>query len=159
MLAENAGRTTSPESAVAVMRLQALTRRIVSFWSDVDVVVTPTLALPPVAVGWAWDGAGGDPQAAFSRQWQSTPFTAIVNVTGQPAMSVPLHWSDDGLPVGVQMIGAPFAEATLFRLAAQLEEARPWAHRRPELLARVWRDGARCRGAMGVAMQGREEPR
>jgi amidase len=131
MLAENARRTASPESAVAVMRLQALTRRIVAFWSDVDIVVTPTLALPPVAVGWTWDGANGDPQVAFSRQWQWTPFTAIVNVTGQPAMSVPLHWSDDGLPVGVQMIGAPFAEATLVRLAAQLEEARPWAHRRP----------------------------
>ena len=115
MLAEKARTTPSPEAAVAVMRLQALTRQIVAFWSDVDVVVTPTLALPPVAVGWTWDGADGDPQVAFSRQWQWTPFTAIVNVTGQPAMSVPLHWSDDGLPIGVQMIGAPFAEATLIR--------------------------------------------
>jgi amidase len=128
MLAERARATPSPEAAVAVMRLQALTRRIVAFWSDVDVVVTPTLALPPVPVGWALDGS---PEAAFERQWHWTPFTAIVNVTGQPAMSVPLHWSDDGLPVGVQMIGAPFAEATLIRLATQLEEARPWAHRRP----------------------------
>jgi amidase len=128
MLAERARATPSPEAAVAVMRLQALTRRIVAFWSDVDVVVTPTLALPPVPVGWALDGS---PEAAFERQWHWTPFTAIVNVTGQPAMSVPLHWSGDGLPVGVQMIGAPFAEATLIRLATQLEEARPWAHRRP----------------------------
>jgi amidase len=128
MLAERARATPSPEAAVAVMRLQALTRRIVAFWSDVDIVVTPTLALPPVPVGWALDGS---PEAAFERQWHWTPFTAIVNVTGQPAMSVPLHWSGDGLPVGVQMIGAPFAEATLIRLAAQLEEARPWAHRRP----------------------------
>jgi amidase len=128
MLAERARATPSPEAAVAVMRLQALTRRIVAFWSDVDIVVTPTLALPPVPVGWALDGS---PEAAFERQWHWTPFTAIVNVTGQPAMSVPLHWSDDGLPVGVQMIGAPFAEATLIRLATQLEEARPWAHRRP----------------------------
>jgi amidase len=128
MLAERARATPSPEAAVAVMRLQALTRRIVAFWSDVDIVVTPTLALPPVPVGCALDGS---PEAAFERQWHWTPLTAIVNVTGQPAMSVPLHWSDDGLPVGVQMIGAPFAEATLIRLATQLEEARPWAHRRP----------------------------
>ena len=106
---------------------------IVAFWDDVDVVVTPTLALPPVPIGWTWDDADGDPHVAFERQWRWTPFTAIVNVTGQPAMSVPLHWSDDGLPIGVQFIGAPFAEATLIRLAAQLEEARPWAAPAPRL--------------------------
>ena len=129
MLAERARTTASPESAVAVMRLQSLTRQIVAFWAGVDVLVTPTLALPPVPVGWAFDG---DPEAAFARQWEWTPFTAIVNVTGQPAMSVPLSWSDDGtLPIGVQMIGPPFGEATLIRLAAQLEAARPWTARRP----------------------------
>ncbi|MGZ4340405.1 MAG: amidase family protein, partial [Gaiellaceae bacterium] len=60
-----------------------------------------------------------------------TPFTPLVNVTGQPALSLPLHWSEDGLPIGVQLIGRPFAEATLLRVAAQLEQARPWADRRP----------------------------
>jgi Asp-tRNA(Asn)/Glu-tRNA(Gln) amidotransferase A subunit family amidase len=133
MLAENARTTTSPEAATAVMRLQALTRQIVAFWSDVDIVVTPTLALPPVPIGWTWDGADGDTRVAFSRQWQWTPFTAIVNVTGQPAMSMPLHRSDDGLPIGVQMIGPAFGEAMLIRLAAQLEDARPWADARPAL--------------------------
>jgi amidase len=62
-----------------------------------------------------------------------TPFTAVANLTGLPAMSLPLHWSDDGLPIGVQAIGPPAGEAILLRLAAQLEEARPWAGRRPPL--------------------------
>jgi amidase len=111
--------------------LQRLARRIVAFWHDVDVVLTPTLAMPPVPIGWTYEDTNGDARAAFARQWLFTPFTAVVNVTGQPAMSVPLHWSDDGLPIGVQFIGRPFAEATLFRLAAQLEQARPWVDRRP----------------------------
>jgi amidase len=128
MLAERAFATSSPQAAGAVMRLQALTRRIVAFWNDVDVVVTPTLALPPVPIGWTWDD---DPQVSFERQWLWTPFTAIVNVTGQPAMSVPLHRTEDGLPVGAHMIGKPFADATLLRLASQLERARPWADARP----------------------------
>jgi amidase len=113
------------------MQLQQTVRRVLPFWNEVDAVLTPTLALPPVPIGWTWADADGDPHRAFSNQWVFTPFTALVNVTGQPAISVPLHWSEDGLPIGVHVVGRPFAEATLIRLAAQLEEARPWADRRP----------------------------
>jgi amidase len=115
----------------AVMELQQRVRRILPFWNDVDVVVTPTLALQPVPIGWTWADADGDPYRAFASQVLFTPFTALVNVTGQPAMSVPLHWSEQGLPIGVHVVGRPFAEATLIRLAAQLEDARPWRDRRP----------------------------
>jgi amidase len=131
MLAEDARATPSPQHASSIMQLQQIARRVVAFWNDVDVVVTPTLALPPVPIGWTWADADGDPYRAFASQTLFTPFTPLVNVTGQPAMSVPLHWSDAGLPLGVQFIGRPLAEATLIRLAAQLELARPWAERRP----------------------------
>jgi amidase len=131
VLAEDARETSSPDHALAIMQLQQLTRRIVTFWKDVDVVVTPTLAMQPVPIGWTYEDTDGDARLAFARQLLFTPFTAVLNITGQPAMSVPLHWSDDGLPIGVQFIGRPFAEATLVRLAAQLEQARPWVDRRP----------------------------
>ena len=131
MLAEDARATPSPQYVAAVMQLQQHVRRTLLFWNEVDAVLTPTLALTPVPIGWTWADADGDPYRAFASQWLWTPFTALVNVTGQPAVSVPLHWSGDGLPIGVQLIGRPFAEATLIRLAAQLEEARPWAERRP----------------------------
>ena len=134
MLAERARETPSPAHAIAIMALQQITRRVVAFWNDVDVVVTPTLALPPVPIGWTWEETDGDPNLAFMRQTLFTPFTALVNVTGQPAVSLPLHWSDDGLPIGIQLIGRPLAEATLVRLAAQLERAQPWLERRPPLL-------------------------
>ena len=112
-------------------RLQTMVRRLLPLWDDIDVLVTPTLALPPVPIGWTYEGTGGDAHAAFARQLLFTPFTAIFNVTGQPAASLPLHWSEAGLPIGVQLVGRPFAEATLIRLAAQLEAARPWMQRRP----------------------------
>jgi amidase len=131
MLAEDARATPSPQYVAAVMELQQLVRRVLPFWEEFDVVVTPTLALTPVPIGWTWADADGDPYRAFASQVLFTPFTALVNVTGQPALSVPLHWSEGGLPVGVHVIGRPFAEATLIRLAAQLEQARPWAQRRP----------------------------
>jgi amidase len=130
-LAEDARDTPSTEHAIAIAQLQTLARRIIGFWDDVDVVLTPTLAMLPVPIGWTYEDTDGDARLAFARQLLFTPFTALVNVTGQPAMSLPLHWSDSGLPVGVQLIGRPFAEATLIRLAAQLEQACPWAERRP----------------------------
>jgi Asp-tRNA(Asn)/Glu-tRNA(Gln) amidotransferase A subunit family amidase len=135
ILAEDANSTPSPAYVASVMALQQLARRVVAFWNDVDLVLTPTLALEPVPIGWTWHDADGDPHRAFANQTLFTPFTPFVNVTGQPAMSVPLHWSDAGLPVGVQLIGRPFGEAVLVRLAAQLEEARPWAQKRPTLAA------------------------
>ncbi|MGH3341342.1 MAG: amidase [Carbonactinosporaceae bacterium] len=94
-----------------------------------DAVLTPTLAQPPPRVGGIRDD--GDPARDFESQKRFTPFTAAYNVTGQPAVSVPLHWNGEGLPVGVMLAGRPAAEATLIALAAQLEAARPWAHRRP----------------------------
>ena len=80
-------------------------------------------------------GRGPDPWAHYQRSGSFTPYTAIVNVTGQPAISVPLYHGDDGLPTAVQLIGRPTREDTLLALAAQLERARPWAHRRPEIAA------------------------
>jgi amidase len=134
-LAKRARETPSPEYGSAILRLQTIARRLVSFWSEYDVVVTPTLAMLPVPIGWTWEETEGDPRLAFARQKLFTPFTALINVTGQPATSLPLYWSDEGLPVGVQFIGRPFGEATLIRLAAQLEYARPWAGRLPAVTA------------------------
>ena len=92
-------------------------------------MLTPTLALPPVPIGWQETGRRGVEQ--LLRNTEFTPFTAVANLTGLPAMSLPLHWTADGLPIGVQAIGPPAGDALLLSLAAQVEEARPWADRRP----------------------------
>jgi amidase len=123
-LAERAHATTSVELSLAVGGLQRHARRAVAFWDDVDVVLTPTLAKPPVPIGWVFEP--DDPWEQFLRGAEFSPFTPIVNVTGQPAMSVPFG-EVDGLPVGVHLIGPPAGEALLFRLAGQLERAHPWA--------------------------------
>jgi len=121
--------TTSGEYAAAVSGLQVRARRIVSLWSRYDLLLTPTLALPTALIGWETEP--DDPWEQFDRAVRFTPFTAAFNVTGQPAMSVPLHWSADGLPIGVQLVGPPLGDALLLRVASQLEAARPWADRRP----------------------------
>jgi amidase len=120
--------TSSVVFAQNVAALQRLARRIVAFWNDVDVVLTPGLAKLPVPIGWVFEPE--DPWEQFDRGGEFTPFTPIVNVTGQPAAMVPFGVVD-GLPVGVQLIGRPADEATLFRLASQLERAHPWAQRFP----------------------------
>ena len=79
------------------------------------------------------DTCSDDPAGAFRLSGQFTPHTALFNISGQPAISLPLFQGDDGLPLAVQLAGAPADEATLLSLAAQLEQARPWADRRPDL--------------------------
>jgi amidase len=131
-LVESAESTSAADYARAVGRLQALARRVVAFWQEVDVVLTPTLASPPVPIGWQ-DAVEG-PIEQLLRNAEFTPFTSIANLTGQPAVSLPLHWTVEGLPVGVQAIGPPAGDALLLRLAAQIEAARPWRERRPPLV-------------------------
>ncbi|MDQ1705785.1 MAG: amidase, partial [Frankiaceae bacterium] len=94
-----------------------------------DAILTPTLAQPPAKVGGLRNDA--DPAQDFENQKRFTPFTAPYNMSGQPAVSIPLHWTDDSLPIGIQLIGRPGDEVTLLRLAAQIEAAEPWAHRKP----------------------------
>jgi len=119
---------------LGVQDLQRLSRDIARFFVDCDVWLAPTLAEPPPPLG-SFDPTPGSPLQGLIRAAAFMPFTPICNITGQPAMSVPLYWNTRGLPVGVHFIGRFGDEATLFRLAAQLEEARPWADRRPSISA------------------------
>jgi amidase len=113
----------------ATQQLRGWARRVVRFWDGYDLVLTPTLAQPPPPVGALMDEA--DPWGNFDKAWRFTPFTPVANVTGLPAVSLPLFWNDDGLPLGAQLIGRPADEATLIRVSAQFEQARPWRERRP----------------------------
>ena len=123
---------TALDYMLARTQLAAASRGIVALWSNFDVVMTPALAQRPVHIGDI-DACSDDPWEDFRRSGEFTPYTAVFNVTGQPAISLPLFHGDDGLPLGVQLAGRPADEATLLSLAAQLEAARPWADRRPEL--------------------------
>jgi amidase len=120
----------------AVAQMHRWTRRMVSWWTDdgFDLLLSPSLAEPPPVLGDVGNQTDGGLNAAA----RSIPFAAYCapfNVTGQPAMSVPLFWSESGLPIGIQLVGAPYREDTLLRVAAQLEQARPWAQRRPPVHA------------------------
>jgi amidase len=117
---------------LARTQLTGISRGIIALWETYDVVLTPGLAERPVRIGEI-DACSDDPWEDFRRSGRFTPYTAIFNVTGQPAISVPLFHGDDGLPTSIQLAGRPADEGTLLALAAQLEAARPWADRRPEL--------------------------
>ena len=124
---------TSLEAGAAAVRLQQFARRLVSFLLPYDALLTPALAERPLPIG-TLDTAAPEPMQTFTRSALFTPFTPVFNATGQPAISLPLYEGEDGLPLGVQLAGRPAAEGTLLALATQLEEALPWAQRRPQLL-------------------------
>jgi amidase len=113
-------------------RLEAAARSLVSSTAAFDIVLTPALAQRPVKTGEI-HGRGPDPWAKFQRSGYFTPYAAIANVTGQPAISVPLYHGDDGLPTAVQLIGPPAREDLLLALVTQLERALPWSDREPLL--------------------------
>lgn len=119
---------------LAVTALQAMSRSIAEMFSPYDIVLTPTITEPPYPLG-SFDAPPDNPMMGLIRASAIVPFTAIANFTGLPAMSVPLHWNEEGLPVGTQFTGKYAGEGTLFRLAAQLEDARPWADRTPPVSA------------------------
>jgi len=133
-LFEMGSRYSAPDYLLALQTVQWVSRQFARFFSDYDVLLTPTLAEPPVPLG-TFDSPEDDPLKGFRRAGEFVPFTGICNMTGQPAMSVPLYWNSEGLPIGSHFIGRFGDEATLFRLAAQLEQARPWAQRRPPVTA------------------------
>jgi amidase len=115
---------------LARTRLTAASRSIVALWDEYDAVLTPSLAQRPVKIGEI-DSCSDDPWEDFHRSGAFTPYTALFNVTGQPAISLPLYHGEDGLPLGVMIAGRPAGEGPLLSLAAQLEAASPWADRRP----------------------------
>ena len=123
---------SAPAYLAAESWLYGYTRRVQSWW-DVDgwdLLVSPVLGGPPPPIGWLTD-----PEHGMARVLELLQYTAQFNITGQPAISLPLHWNDDGLPIGVQLVAAYGREDLLLRVAAQLEAARPWADRRPPVHA------------------------
>jgi amidase len=122
------GAVSAADYIASVNWVHAWSRRLHAWWDDFDILVTPVIAVPPPPIGWL-----SDPELGNERLTSILQFTAQFNVSGQPAMSLPLHWSEAGLPVGVQFVGPIDDEALLIRLAAQLETAAPWADRLPPL--------------------------
>jgi amidase len=120
------------EIKTAEARLQSFARRLVAFLLPFDALLTPALAERPLPLGTLDTGAP-DPMSTFTRSGLFTPFTPVLNASGQPGVSLPLFEGEDGLPLAVQLVGRPAGEGALLALAAQLEAARPWAQRRAPL--------------------------
>jgi amidase len=128
-LGEWGERVSGPEFGLALGELRRVAARTLAAVASYDAVLTPTLAQPPLRVGALRDDE--DPAADFEAQKRFTPWTSIWNVTGSPAVSLPLHQTPDGLPVGVMLAARPGDEATLLSLSAQVEGASPWSDRHP----------------------------
>jgi amidase len=129
-LRELTGAVASYQYLAALARLQQLSRRFIGFFGRHDLLLTPALAQRPLAIG-DLHGCGEHPMEDFARSAAFTPYTALFNVTGQPAISVPIDVGPDGLPTCVQMVARPICEEVLLQVAAQLERAHPWPGHAP----------------------------
>ena len=129
---ERGKRVTGPDYVRATQTAHRLGRQMAAFHANYDVLLTPGLAAPAVKLGWI-DMMLEDAAEYWRRVFTFSPFTVWFNLTGQPAMMLPLGMSEAGLPLATQLVGRYGDEATLFRLAAQLESARPWFDRKPRL--------------------------
>ncbi|MEW6185985.1 MAG: amidase family protein [Thermodesulfobacteriota bacterium] len=127
-------RRTGADYLGCTERIQRFARKMARWfhWGGYDMLLTPTLSLPPVKLG-SFEPTSDDPRSGFKTTNAFVALTYIQNLTGQPAMSVPLYWTKDRIPIGVQFAARFGDEAGLFRLAAQLEKERPWAQRKPPL--------------------------
>ncbi len=130
-LGERGEAVSGPEFGLAIGRLREYAAAALIGLAPYDAVLTPTLATPPLPVGAIRNDA--DPAADFEAQKRFTPWTSAWNVTGMPAISLPLHWTAGGLPVGVMLAARPAEEELLLSLAAQVEAAAPWRARRPQI--------------------------
>ncbi|NND75999.1 MAG: amidase [Ilumatobacter sp.] len=129
--AEFAKQITGVQYGEALAAVAEYRRALQGWWADGwDLLLTPTLAEPPVRIG-EHDARDDDPMAGMKRAAKFVSFTPPFNASGQPAISLPLHWNDDGLPIGVQLVAAYGREDLLLAVASQLEAAHPWAGRRP----------------------------
>ena len=128
-LTEQGRAVSGPEFGLAIGAMRRFAADALTALAPYDAVLTPTLATPPLPVGALRDD--DDPAADFRAQKEFTPWTSAWNCTGMPAVSLPLHWTPDGLPVGVMLAARPAEEALLLALSAQVEEAAPWSDRRP----------------------------
>ena len=131
-MAERSAHVGSSSYVHAMRTIHALGREVARFLSRYDVLLTPTMATPPLEIG-RLSLSRTDVEGYREDVVLTIAYTSLLNATGNPAMSVPLFWNGAGLPIGTQFVGRYGDEATLFRLAAQLEEARPWRDRRPAL--------------------------
>lgn len=129
-LAAGADGVSGAAVVAALKTMRRVSRQIGRFFMDYDVLITPQLAEPPLEIG-VLDPATDDMEAYMAAITGFSAFPGLSNATGAPAMSLPLSWNGDGLPIGVQFVGRFGDEATLFRLAAQIEAAAPWTGRRP----------------------------
>jgi amidase len=128
-LVEQGRGLTARELGSALSTLTSFERSINCQFAGFDAVLTPAMAQTPRPIGWY---SSDDPELNFAQQVQYTPFTSFVNVTGLPAITLPISQTADGLPMGVQLVGRPGGEATLFALGAQLERRIGWQRRHPE---------------------------